>query len=393
MSLPLLLAAGMVLEPVEAGLLAFLGSADPRELKGEIWLGRAMFNRSQVAISSVAASFAFHGLGGEVNLWPAALGLGIVAVAVDAEVNLLSVTLAIVFATRMPVREVPGRVILGSPQEYVVRHFGFGLISIFFAVAFHYVGPWGLALSLVPIAIAREMFVRSKASAVAASQVRSKSRLIEELGERIAEERKDERARVASVLHDDVLQALYKVHLMGEVLRRDLATGQLLQLEDDLPPLLQATNRAADAMRELIKGLRQSSLGPGGLTPTIRLLIEHLEAEFNVKVRSNVEDVGGSSQTQLLIYQVAREALTNAVKHSGSDIVCLRLFREGPDIRLIVQDGGKGFIPSEANVETHFGLQMMRERAEMTGGSIYVDSGPGRGTSVVARFPASILPE
>ena len=61
---------------------------------------------------------------------------------------------------------------------------------------------------------------------------------------------------MAAGLHDEVLPPLFKVHLMGQVLRQDLASGRLLALEEDLPALLGATENASDNMRELIRSLR-----------------------------------------------------------------------------------------------------------------------------------------
>src|SRR5207302_4369388 len=70
LSMPLLLAAGMVLAPVQAGLLGFLGSWDARVLRREITWTRGLFNRSQISLSSLSASAVFHALHGNIDLWP-----------------------------------------------------------------------------------------------------------------------------------------------------------------------------------------------------------------------------------------------------------------------------------------------------------------------------------
>jgi signal transduction histidine kinase len=92
---------------------------------------------------------------------------------------------------------------------------------------------------------------------------------------------------------------------------------------------------------------------------------------------------------QLAIYQVGREAVLNAAQHAGADEIRLRLFKDEDQIRLSVEDDGTGFSPSEEH-GPHFGLMIMRERTESVGGVIYVDSAPGEGTLVAARFPTQL---
>src|SRR5438874_12971796 len=73
MSIAILLAVGMTYTPVEAGLVAVLGSVDWREFRREVGLERALFNRGQVALSVMAASFVFHVLGATISSWPLAI--------------------------------------------------------------------------------------------------------------------------------------------------------------------------------------------------------------------------------------------------------------------------------------------------------------------------------
>ena len=71
---------------------------------------------------------------------------------------------------------------------------------------------------------------------------------------------------------------------MGKVLRQDLNRGQLLDLDDDLPTLLEATEATQTAIRNLVRDLRQSPLGPGGLFPTVRLLTSELEPAGSMRI-------------------------------------------------------------------------------------------------------------
>ena len=100
---------------------------------------------------------------------------------------------------------------------------------------------------------------------------------------------------VAGELHDEVLPPLFKVHLMGQVLRQDLDSGRLLDLDDDVPQLITATEVAQSAIRGLLRDLRQSSIGPAGLNVTLELLARRLEAAGSPAIRLELSDVGGSN--------------------------------------------------------------------------------------------------
>jgi signal transduction histidine kinase len=210
-----------------------------------------------------------------------------------------------------------------------------------------------------------------------------------EASERIVDERKDERLSIAAGLHDDVLPPLFRVHLMGQVLRQELATGRLLALEDDLPELLRATDEASETVRSLIRDLRTSPLGTAGLSRTLELLVRDLSLETDISLEADIDEVAGSPVVDLLTYQVAREALRNAIRHSHAGSVRISLRRDGDDIRLVVEDDGVGFSQLGVDTQHHFGLALMKERVELGGGLLQVDSAAGSGTRVVARLPAA----
>jgi signal transduction histidine kinase len=208
-----------------------------------------------------------------------------------------------------------------------------------------------------------------------------------------AQDVREERARLAIDLHDEVLPALFKVHLMGQVLKLDLDSGRLLDVDQDLLQLLDATDRAAEEMRAVISSLRRTSLDRGGVTPTLELLAKDLSRDSKISIELDTSEIGCAPLTQLLIYQVAREALRNAMKHSEADRIVLRLHREGRGARLTVSDDGRGFSLDTPAADGHFGLQMMRERVRMAGGEITIQSQPGEGTEIIARFPQDVPTE
>ncbi len=202
----------------------------------------------------------------------------------------------------------------------------------------------------------------------ATERIRQKDVAILGAAGEVARERKDERLALAGELHDEVLPSLFKVHLMGQVLRQDLAAGKLLELDDDLPELLFATDAAQRAIRDLLGDLRRSPLGASGLIPTLRLLVDQLASAGAPPVTLDVEQFDSSPLAQLLAYQAIREALHNAAKHSQASSIGVRVWTDEALLRLSVTDDGTGFSWAAVDGSRHFGLQIMKERFEAAGG-------------------------
>src|SRR5206468_2116989 len=131
---------------------------------------------------------------------------------------------------------------------------------------------------------------------------------------------------------------LFQVRLSGDILRQDLEQGRLLDLESDLPELTLAIAGASDSIRGLIRDLRRGPLGAGSLVPTVRLLLDELASRTTAKVIEDLSPVNASPLVQLVIYQVAREALENCLRHSGASEVHVELFADGSFARLIIAD-------------------------------------------------------
>lgn len=390
MSLPVTLAAGMVMVPWQAGLVAFIAAMDLREFRREVSLARGLYNRSQVAASVMVASLTFHALGGSPEEWPAVIGLGLVALTVDWAANSLLVMVPVAMMTRLSAAEVLRRVHGSSPLEHALGYVCLGLLAVLLAAIYGVAQGWGLVAFLIPLVLARQVFMRGRRLEEATLKLDAKDRALISTTEQTLAERRDERMAVAGELHDEVLPPLFKVHLMGQVLRQDLNSGRLLDLDEDLPELLIATEAAQSAIRDLVRDLRRSSLGPGGLNTTLELLANQLEAAGSPSIALSLGDVGGSSLAQLLIYQVAREALNNAARHSRASKIALRLFRDEGLIRLVVEDDGVGFDSSQVDRDAHFGLQLIAERVEAGRGRVVIDSQLGAGTRVMATLPPEL---
>jgi signal transduction histidine kinase len=389
LDLPVLLSVGYLFGPIVAGAVAFVGYVDARELRGEIPMVRALFNRAQTSLSVMAAVWIFGLVASPQDHWATTLFAALLAVGTDCVVNYGTVVAVLCLHDRIRPLDGFAKLYFGSLPEFSVTYACFGLLSVMLAEMYLALGAWSLTVFVIPVVLARQAFLGHQKLAHASHRVETQAEALRDVTTAMADDRREERLSLAAGLHDEVLPPLYKVHLMGQVLRQDLSSGRLLALEEDLPELLAATESASENMRTLIRSLRDSPIGTGGLSETLRLLVEFLERESTARITLHCESVGGTPFVQLLAYQVAREALRNALRHSHASAIEVDVSSRDGVLGVSVEDNGVGFDPASTNTHVHFGLALMRERVELVGGVLHVDSRHGEGTRIVARLPSS----
>ena len=388
MSFPVLLASALVFPPYIAGSLSFVGTFDLREFRGEISPLRDLYNRSNVTASVFVASWVFHRFGIGVLDWPEVLVLTFVALVADMVVNFSLVIFGAHLLTALSAKRLWTNVYGGSrPEVFLGGYACFGLLAALMATVYSAAGNAGLVAFAIPLLISRQMFIHWKRLGEANHSIAQKERALTAVSSRIADERRDERLALAAGIHDEVLPPLYKVHLMGQVVKHDLASGRLLDLESDVPDLIHAVESADSSLRNMVRGLRRSTIGAAGLGEMLGLLVNEVEATTHARVETVIRRVGGSPLIQLLVYQLAREALSNAARYADATTIVLALDEDEDSIRLRITDDGQGFSMLGVDSSSHFGLQLMRERVELAGGVLLVDSNPGEGTTVLARLP------
>ncbi len=337
MSFPVLLATALVFPPFVAGSLSLIGTLDLRELRREISPLRGLYNRCNVAASVMTASWTFHLLGVEVLDWPHVVGATLVALVADILVNFTLVIVGTHLLTGLPPTRLMKNVYGGShPEVFLGGYACFGLLAVLMATIYASAGNAGLVAFAIPLLLARQMFVHWKRLGEANLALLQKDRALSAAANRVLDERREERLALAAEIHDQVLPPLYKIHLMGQVVRNDFASGRLLDLEADVPDLVQAVETADSVLRDMVRDLRKSTIGPGGLVETLRLLAEQVEASARIRVETDLNPVGGSALTHLLAYQLAREALANAARHSGASRILVALDQDEDSIRLRV---------------------------------------------------------
>ncbi|NHC13977.1 sensor histidine kinase [Motilibacter deserti] len=196
-----------------------------------------------------------------------------------------------------------------------------------------------------------------------------------------AEER--ERRRIAETLHDGPLQSVLAARMDVEG-ARDRHEGEGLARAEDL------LRGAAGELRAAVTVLHPQVLGRLGLGPAVRELAGQQARRGRLELDLHVDDVE-PHETDDLLYGVARELLTNVVKHGRATQVCVRLDRAADGRRLVVADDGVGFdtgVEVHRLREGHIGLASQRLRVATAGGRLTLATARGEGTRVTVEVPA-----
>ena len=195
-----------------------------------------------------------------------------------------------------------------------------------------------------------------------------------------------ERQRLAQNLHDAVNQSLFSAGLIAEVLPRLWDRDQALARKS-LEDLRRLTRGAQAEMRALLAELRPSTLTDSSLGELLHLLGNAFSGRTSLPVAVTV--IGTfklPAEVQIAFYRICQETLSNIAKHAKASRVEIDLDKEGGVVELRIRDDGQGFDPKQTISGGHYGLSMMRERAEAVGAQLTVTSQPGHGTELTLRW-------
>lgn len=192
----------------------------------------------------------------------------------------------------------------------------------------------------------------------------------------------EERGRISRDLHDQIGQSLTAL-LLG--LDRNLEAPD----PDDLAKLKEIAAITLADVRRIALDLRPSVLDELGLEAALRRYARDTHERYQIDVRVLVtvpQRLGHQEET--VLYRVAQEALTNVVRHARAGAVSVVVTASHGGVQLVVEDDGIGFDPTRLAAAEQVGLMGMRERIELLGGSLRIESAAGEGCSVYARLPS-----
>ena len=203
----------------------------------------------------------------------------------------------------------------------------------------------------------------------------------------------DERARIARELHDETIQMLIAISRRLELLSAmlDGLSTDARQAITALQALIRDTQRG---LRRVAQGLHPPALEHLGLVPATRGLVNGLKEEgLEARLEVSGETRRLAQERELALFRIAQEALTNVQRHAGASRVIVRLDYCPDRLRMTVRDDGCGFsMPQGMSgfvTAGRLGLTSMDERARSLGGTLNIESAPGRGTLVTVDVPDS----
>lgn len=394
---PVLVTVAILCPAGAAGAITFIGALDPREFRREVSIGVALYNRSQVALSVVAASAVFHAFhpAGTVLLespaWILVVAAALAALA-DYAVNAGLVTVYMSTKLGIPAREMFRQLTIGNVRDFLISYLGLGILGLTLAVFVQAVtAKYAIPAFLAPLIFARQMFFRSQALEEAHIELTEREEILRELSNTMAEERADERLQIAGYLHDDLAQVLFRLSLQVDIARKLLDKGDVDDVRMQLEKIRESKQETSDRIRALIRDLHRSPLGARGLAESLESFTDEVGRDSHIRFHRDVQDIELPAPIALLVFHIAREGIMNAVKHADPTDVSVSVTEQGEDIVLQLDDNGSGFDAGAPGPEGHYGMAMMRERAKVGGGSFDVRSAVGEGTTITVRFPIALL--
>jgi PAS domain S-box-containing protein len=214
---------------------------------------------------------------------------------------------------------------------------------------------------------------------------------LRELTHRIITMQEEERKEISRELHDVVVQTLIGINVNMQALCAGDSIGRP-ELREKIAQTQRLVKNAVDTVHRFARGLRPSVLDDLGLIPALHGYCKILSAETKIAIFieafGGVEALGETEKT--VLYRVAQAALSNVARHAHATKVNLTITEIAGAIRMEIGDDGKSFDVEKILLDKNpkrLGLIGMKERLEMVGGSLVIESAPGKGTTVRAEIP------
>jgi signal transduction histidine kinase len=188
-----------------------------------------------------------------------------------------------------------------------------------------------------------------------------------------------ERARIAREVHDAISQHLFGLRMIAAGMRRaDSGNQQARAIE-------RISEEALRDMQALLIELRPASLDGAGLAPALQEICAAYHQRLGVTVDASLDDVTVPAPVEHALVRVTQEACTNAVRHGNARQLAVSMTRQDGHVELAVRDTGAGFDPAAPHPGC--GLAHIRDRIAELGGTVDIDSAPGRGAALTVRVP------
>jgi signal transduction histidine kinase len=205
----------------------------------------------------------------------------------------------------------------------------------------------------------------------------------------------NERRRIAADLHDGLGQSLSLLKLAIQEADRQMEGGAPKKAAETVKNLIPKVAAALDELRRVSMDLHPSILDDLGILPTLSWFTREFEfahRKTRIEKEIGVSESDVPKHLRIAIFRILQEAVENAVKHANAECIKISLHRNADALAFSIEDDGKGFdtvvLASRREERRDPGVQRMRDRVELTGGTYALSSAPGQGTKVCAWWPA-----
>ena len=219
-------------------------------------------------------------------------------------------------------------------------------------------------------------------------QVRLGNEQLHALSHRLMEVQEAERIHLSRELHDETGQALAALMVNLGLLERDAEDPELIRTH--AADLKRIGTEVLDNIHSLAVKLRPASLDHLGLVTALEQYIQEFNRQYQLGVQFETVGIDAArlpADIETALFRIVQESLTNVALHAQATQVDVLLNRRNGCLVLTVEDNGIGFNPNQPVNENRLGLFGMRERVEMLGGKLIVESAPGKGTMISVEVP------
>jgi signal transduction histidine kinase len=191
-----------------------------------------------------------------------------------------------------------------------------------------------------------------------------------------------ERKKIARELHDSVSQILFSSKLLSESISKTWAKDPQATLES-IKTIESLNTTALLEIRLLLGDLMPENISQDDIVTLLRRILDSTEDLYKINTKLEVEgQFKISDKVKNEVYRIAQEAINNVVKHSNAENLNIRLDSTPNELKLIISDDGSGFDVGSTSLRRAFGLNIMKERANLIGAILDINSIPGEGTTI-----------
>ena len=240
----------------------------------------------------------------------------------------------------------------------------------------------GVAILGAVLLVAHERRIRRFTRAQAAQEAFSRQ---------LIESQESERKRIAAELHDSLSQTMVVIKNRALISLQTPEDHEAVR--EQIGEIADAATHAIDEVREIAYNLRPHHLDRLGLTKAIDAMIEKIAAVNGIRFTKDLDALDGvfPSETEINVYRIVQEGVTNIVKHADASEASLTIKRTPRGVAITLRDNGRGFVRDDRQATSGrgFGLVGIAERARLLGGEPVIESAPGQGTTIRITLAAS----